>query len=68
MSQPHAILPHLLLDFELLRAQKEWLLNQPDSEGVCDGLICLIDAIQDQAVEQGVPELDVFGAPREEEA
>jgi hypothetical protein len=57
-----ARLYNLELDFPLLRKQKEWLLAQPtDGEELADGLVFLIDAIQDQAVDMGVPEVEVFG-------
>jgi hypothetical protein len=50
------------MDWPLLQKQKQWLLAQPqDGEELADGLVCLIDTIQDQAVEQGVPESEVFG-------
>lgn len=51
------------IDFSLLRQQKNWLLQErPDEKyPLVDGLICMIDFIQDMAVEQGVPESEVFG-------
>jgi len=45
---------NLRLDWELLRQQKEWLLQHDCTEA--EGLLALIDDIQDQAVEQQ-PEL-----------
>lgn len=51
------------VDFELLRQQKQWLLSvRPDEKyPLVDGVIHLIDTIQDQAVAQGVSEAEVFG-------
>lgn len=47
------------MDWPLLRTQKDWLINIGGS--MADGLICLLDVIQDQAVVAGVPESVVFG-------
>lgn len=47
------------MDWDLLRKQKQWLVNIGGAHA--DGLLCLLDAIQDQAVERGVSELEVFG-------
>jgi hypothetical protein len=52
------------INWALLREQKTWLLNQP----VCaeaDGLVNLIDALQDGAVDAGVSEDVVFGEQAE---
>ena len=46
---------NLRLDWELLRRQKEWLLQHDCFEA--EGLVALIDDIQDQAV-AAVPELE----------
>lgn len=48
----------LKLDVQLLKKQKCWLVNQPSSEET-EGLIGLLDAIQDHLV-------DVMGLPQEE--
>ncbi len=50
------------IDWEQLRAQKRWLLAIAKSgDSVADGLIHLIDALQDAAVTQGVStEQEVF--------
>jgi len=52
------------INWALLREQKTWLMNQP----VCaeaDGLVNLIDALQDGAVNDGVSEDVVFGEQAE---
>ena len=46
---------NLRLDWELLRQQKEWLLQHDCDEA--EGLLALIDDIQDQAV-AAVPDLE----------
>jgi len=49
------------IDWELLRRQKAWLLEQNHHHA--NGLVHLIDAIQDEVVESGVrTEVEVFGA------
>jgi hypothetical protein len=51
-------------DWRSLRGQKEWLLTQDSS--FSDGLIALIDAIQDQVVDKiELPEEIVFGRKRD---
>jgi hypothetical protein len=53
------------IDWELLRLQKQWLLGLRDlgeAGEMSEGLVSLLDALQDHAVESGaVSELDVFG-------
>jgi len=50
------------LDWALLRKQKEWLQSFKGND-YADGLIHLIDAIQDHAVANGeASEREVFGA------
>jgi hypothetical protein len=56
------------LDWELLRAQKLWLLNvadkstNPDDQSAVDGILSMMDCIQDEAVENGdATEAEVFG-------
>ena len=47
-------------NWELLRNQKEWLLNNGSDEAM--GLAHYLDAIQDAAVEDGLAtEFEVFG-------
>jgi hypothetical protein len=47
-------------NWELLRNQKEWLLNNGSDEAM--GLVHFLDAIQDAAVEDGLAtKLEVFG-------
>jgi len=49
------------LDWVLLRRQKEWLLQQPTGPEA-NGLVHLLDAIQDEAVASGeASEDEVFG-------
>lgn len=53
------------VDFDLLRKQKDELLKQvwKKDNDLLEGLINLIDDIQDQAVDKnGVAETEVFGA------
>ena len=53
------------INWSLLREQKQWLLDQESEHA--DGLVHLIDAIQDQAVDNGdASELEVFGVNSEE--
>jgi hypothetical protein len=58
------------INWKLLREQKITLLGEasramenkrPALEGAIDGVVGLIDALQDAAVEDGVPEHEVFG-------
>jgi len=51
------------IDWELLRRQKEWLMNYTDdSHEEIDGLIQLLDSLQDLAIESGeFSEETVFG-------
>ena len=50
----------LNIDFTLLRQQKEWLLKYDTPEA--EGLICLLDYLQDIAVASGEnTELEVYG-------
>lgn len=60
------------IDYGLLREQKAWLLGRidepswPDGRGERDGLLHLIDAIQDFAVDRmGKPEREVFNLEEE---
>jgi len=51
---------NLNIDWALLREQKEWLLNFDCDEA--EGLIMLLDAIQDKAVDcREATEEEVFG-------
>ena len=47
------------MDWALLRAQKNWLLNQESEQAL--GLLHLLDAIQDEAIRLGFAEDEVFG-------
>ena len=48
------------IDWAMLREQKQWLLNFNDEQAI--GLVYLLDALQDQAVESGEStEIEVFG-------
>ena len=56
----------LNINWALLREQKLWLLTQESPHA--DGLIHLIDAVQDQAVATGsATEIEVFGVYPEED-
>lgn len=50
----------LKIDWILLRQQKEWLLSQPDCSEV-EGLLSLIDFLQDDAERQGVAADKIWG-------
>ena len=50
----------LKIDWILLRQQKEWLLSQPDCSEV-EGLLSLIDFLQDDAERQGVAADTIWG-------
>lgn len=50
----------LKIDWILLRQQKEWLLSQPDCSEV-EGLLSLIDFLQDDAERQGVAADAIWG-------
>lgn len=57
-------IPHI--DWGLLREQKLWLQTQDSPHAA--GLIHLIDAVQDQAVDTGsATEIEVFGVYPEED-
>jgi hypothetical protein len=47
------------IDWALLRKQKEFLLNHGGNDAM--GLAHFLDYVQDKAVEQGYPQLEVFG-------
>jgi len=49
------------IDYVTLREQKRSLLECTDQFPILHGLVHLIDAIQDQAVDSGIPEENVFG-------
>lgn len=49
------------MNWALLRKQKEWLLSQPESNDYATGLVMLLDNLQDDAVNNGFREEDVFG-------
>lgn len=52
----------LKIDWALLREQKAWLLSLNNE--YADGIVHLLDAVQDQAYEQGVTEEEIFGTYR----
>jgi len=52
-------------NWDLLRTQKEWLLNNGDNEAM--GLVHLLDAIQDAVVAEGIVSEEVFGTVGETE-
>lgn len=50
------------IDWDLLRQQKAWLLQNCDTSEQADGLVQLLDCLQDAAVlDQVADELTVFG-------
>lgn len=53
------------MDWRLLRQQKAAVLRQyvssTDDKALFEGLIVLMDALQDAAIDDGVPERKVFG-------
>lgn len=52
----------LNIDWALLRRQKSWLLQQDSDCAEAQGLLALVDAVQDYAVdEMFIDESDVFG-------
>jgi len=53
------------INWDLLRTQKEWLLNNGDNEAM--GLVHLLDAIQDAVVAEGIVSEEVFGTVGETE-
>ena len=50
----------LNIDWNLLRQQKEWLLNQQDCPEA-NGILGLLDFLQDEAERQGVAETTIWG-------
>lgn len=60
------------IDWNLLREQKEYCeneaMNNSEAAHIYEGLLTLIDHIQDAAIDDGLAtELEVFGDPDEEE-
>lgn len=51
----------LKIDWVQLNSQKQALLRAAQDEEELEGIIHLIDSIQDQAVENGVSDDEVFG-------
>jgi hypothetical protein len=49
-----------MINWTLLRQQKAWLLAQPECPEA-EGLISLLDHLQDTAVLEGADEYHVFG-------
>lgn len=47
------------IDWAELREQKEWLLNNGSREAM--GLVHLLDALQDDALDDGVDPLTIYG-------
>jgi hypothetical protein len=60
MKQQTFLVP-ALIDWTLLAPQKRWLLERSNTSDEAAGLLHLLDAIQDAAVDlAGVPEAAVF--------
>ena len=60
----------LRIDWLLLRMQKAYLFNEANNDAenghIYDGMVCLIDALQDAAVADGLAtEEEVFGSGEE---
>jgi hypothetical protein len=54
------------MDWKLLREQKQYLLDTGNETEMMEGIIALIDAIQDYAVDSmGLSEKKVFNLPKE---
>ena len=59
------------IDYTLLKEQKRWLYLKQEGENEdgfeqCEGLLCLLDGIQDFAVDRlGKPEREVFDLEEE---
>lgn len=51
----------LNIDWAQLNSQKQALLRAAQNEEELDGIVHLIDSIQDQAVENGIKDDEVFG-------
>ena len=71
-AMPDLLLQNFIPDWELLRNQKDTLLdmtiNEQDIEKLenIEGIIALINFIQDNAVESGIwTELEVFGSEQD---
>jgi len=65
-KKPDNIIVNLNIDFALLREQKEELIKHawalPETNFLLEGIISLIDDIQDQAVDKnGLSLTEVFG-------
>lgn len=53
------------IDWDMLREQKSWLLTQDNKHA--EGIVNLIDRIQDEAVDNGdASKIEVFGVYPEE--
>lgn len=53
------------IDWDMLRQQKSWLLTQDNKHA--EGIVNLIDRIQDEAVDNGdASKIEVFGVYPEE--
>ncbi len=53
------------MDWPLLQQQKQWLVSQSQYSELAQGLVHLLDQIQDLAVQQGLPEQLVMGVGHE---
>lgn len=63
-GQDHiAIMPQANIDWKELRNQKAWLIAQ--DENAAEGLLSLLDAIQDHAVDAGVVSDEVVFGPKD---
>lgn len=55
------------MDWAMLRAQKLWLCEHAGNDAA-EGLLCLLDNLQDEAVVSGIDEEVVFGKSLAEHA
>lgn len=55
------------IDWKLLREQKDYCINEAmnnkDAAHIYDGIVNMMDHLQDEAVANGTPEEEVFGDP-----
>jgi hypothetical protein len=61
-GEPATTPPFWSIDFALLRTQKRWLSSLREAHPEAEGLLALLDSIQDHATDLGgMPEATVFG-------
>lgn len=60
MSRKDTIDYRMVIDWELLRKQKDWLVKQEHCDEV-EGILSVLDFLQDDACRQGIPEDVIWG-------